>query len=157
MAKAISLLSIVCGTVGIFIGFYLLNDYPLTALKIVTISTVGIVGFLAFIRHVVFYKSDAKRLGWETDRPDWMFEVGFANLAFGAIGFIAVFANWGIKPQILTLLGYSIYLYQAASLHLYRYIITEERASARLKQSVIPTALYAGMMTFFAIYFIYLN
>lgn len=154
MAKAISLISMVTGTIGIFIGFYLLDNHPEIALKIVTVTTVGIVGLLAFIRHVIFHKSDSKRLGWETDRPDWMFEVGFANLAFGAIGFIAAFADWGIQPQILTLLGYSIYLYQAALLHLYRYIVTEKKASARLKQSVIPTLLYAGMMTFFAFYFI---
>jgi hypothetical protein len=40
---------------------------------------VGTAGILAFLRHLVFHKSDAKRLGWETDRPDWMFEVGFAR------------------------------------------------------------------------------
>jgi uncharacterized membrane protein YfcA len=154
MAKAISLISMVTGTIGIFIGFYLLDNHPEIALKIVTVTTVGIVGLLAFIRHVIFHKSDSKRLGWETDRPDWMFEVGFANLAFGSIGFIAAFTDWGTQPQILTLLGYSIYLYQAALLHLYRYIVTEKKASARLKQSVIPTLLYAGMMTFFAFYFI---
>lgn len=154
MAKAISLISMVTGTIGIFIGFYLLDNHPEIALKIVKVTTVGIVGLLAFIRHVIFHKSDSKRLGWETDRPDWMFEVGFANLAFGSIGFIAAFTDWGTQPQILTLLGYSIYLYQAALLHLYRYIVTEKKASARLKQSVIPTLLYAGMMTFFAFYFI---
>jgi len=154
MAKAISLISIVTGTVGIFIGFYLLDDQPVTALKIVTLTTVGIVGFLAFVRHVIFHKSDAKRLGWETDRPDWMFEVGFANLAFGAIGFLAVFTSWGIYSQVLALLGYAIYLFQAALLHLYRFIVTEKKASARLKTSVIPTFLYASMMTYFAIYFI---
>ncbi|HPI38576.1 MAG TPA: hypothetical protein PK397_11595, partial [Ignavibacteriaceae bacterium] len=127
MAKAISLISMVTGTIGIFIGFYLLDNHPEIALKIVTVTTVGIVGLLAFIRHVIFHKSDSKRLGWETDRPDWMFEVGFANLAFGAIGFIAAFTDWGTQPQILTLLGYSIYLYQAALLHLYRYIVTEKK------------------------------
>ncbi|MBK6680706.1 MAG: hypothetical protein IPG53_12075 [Ignavibacteriales bacterium] len=55
------------------------------ALLIVYRYNRGVVGILAFIRHVVFHKSDALRLGWEADRPDWMFEVGFANLAFGVI------------------------------------------------------------------------
>jgi len=67
----------VIGGVGIFFGFYYLARAPQTSLSIVTATTVGIVGVLAFVRHVVFHKSDAARLGWETDRPDWMFEVGF--------------------------------------------------------------------------------
>jgi hypothetical protein len=32
------------------------------------VSTVGIVGILAYIRQVIFHKSNAARLGWETDR-----------------------------------------------------------------------------------------
>lgn len=151
MAKYISIISMIIGAAGIFFGFYYLNNLPQTSLKIVTVSTVGIVGVLAFIRHVVFHKSDAKRLGWETERPDWMFEVGFANLAFGFMGFFAVFANWGTLAQALVLFGYSFYLLQAAMLHTYRYFTDEQKNPARLWRSVIATLLYVVMMIFFAV------
>jgi len=152
MARWISLVGMVAGAVGIFFGFYYLANAPRTSLGIVTVTTVGIVGVLAFVRHVLFHKSDAERLGWETDRPDWMFEVGFANLAFGFMGFMAVFAEWGTQAQALVLLGYSLYLFQAALLHGYRYFTDEERSRARLWRSVLATLLYAGMMTFFAVH-----
>ena len=152
MSKYINLLGMLVGSVGIFLGFYFLSDgnSPM-ALHIVTATTVGVVGILAFIRHVVFHKSDALRLGWETDRPDWMFEVGFANLAFGVIGIITSFTNWGMIPQAVILLGYAIYLFQAAMLHTYRYITDETKSPARLWRSSIATFLFAAMMTFFAL------
>jgi hypothetical protein len=132
MAGWVSIASMVVGTVGIFFGFYYLANAPQTSLSIVTITTVGIAGVLAFVRHVIFHKSDAERLGWETDRPDWMYEVGFANLAFGFMGFIAVFAGWGTQANAAVLLGYSLYLFQAAMLHGYRYFTDKERSPARL-------------------------
>lgn len=95
MAKLISIAGMVVGAVGIFFGFYFLARAPALALSIVTGTTVGIAGVLAFIRHVVFHRSDAARLGWETDQPDWMFEVGFANLAFGAMGLLTAGINLG--------------------------------------------------------------
>lgn len=152
MAKWIGIVSMVIGTVGIFFGFYYLGENVPYALKIVTLATVGIVGVLSFVRHVIFYKSDAKRLGWETDRPDWMFEVGFANLAFGFMGFLSLAAPWGPAGQALVLLGYAVYLLQAGLLHGYRYFTDEKRVPARLWRSAITTLIYAGMLSYFAVY-----
>lgn len=152
MVKWISIVSKVVATVGIFFGFYYLGDAKQTSLSIVTVTTVGVVGVLAFVNHFVFHKEDAKRLGWETDRPDWMWEVGFANLAFGFMGFLAVLADWGTHAQALILLGYSLYLLQAAMLHAYRYFTDEKRSRARLWRGVVPTLVLVGMMTFFAVY-----
>jgi hypothetical protein len=151
MASLIGMFGMVVGTVGIFFGFYYLAEAPQTSLGIVTITTVGIVGILAFVRHVIFHKSDAERLGWQTSRPDWMFEVGFANLAFGFMAFLAVFVEWGTQAQAVVLLGYSLYLFQAAALHGYRYFTDERRSPARLWRSVLATLLFSGMMTFFAV------
>jgi hypothetical protein len=150
MAGIISIAGMLTGTVGLFFGFFYLSNKPQTSLEIVTFTTVGIVGVLAFIRHVIFHESDAKRLGWETKRPDWMFEVGFANLAFGFMGFLSVLAAWGMHAQVVVLLGYALYLLQAACLHGYRYFTDEKRSPARLWRSCIATLLYAGMMAFFA-------
>lgn len=139
------------GTGGLFFGFYFLGSAPHTAFHIVTVTTVGIVGMLAFVRHVLFFRSDAERLGWQTDRPDWIFEVGFANLAFGAMGLVAGLASFGAKVQALVILGYALYLFPAAILHLYRYLTDATRSRARLWRSVVATLLFVGMMTFFGV------
>ena len=152
MVKWISIAGYVAVSVGIFMGFYYLGQDVERSLAIVTVMTVGVEGVLGFARHYFFYKADAKRLGWETDRPDWMWEVGFANLGFGAMGILAVAAGWGVKAQALVLLGYSLYLFQAAMLHLYRYLTDEKRSPARLWRAVMLTLLIVVMMAFFAIY-----
>jgi hypothetical protein len=151
MAGFISIVGMLVGAAGIFLGFYHLSDKPHTALGIVTVTTVGMVGVLAFVRHVIFHKSDAKRLGWETERPDWMFEVGFSNLAFGFMGFLSVLGKWGTQAQVVVLLGYAFYLLQAALLHGYRFFTDEKKSPARLWRSFLATLLYAGMMVFFAL------
>lgn len=151
MAKWLNLSGMFVGTIGIFFGFYYLSSQPTLALSIVTATTVGVVGLLAFIRHVVFHKQDAERMGWQTERPDWAYEVGFANLAFGVVGFVAVLGDLGAAAQAVVVLGYAVYLFQAAGLHAYRYFTDEQRSAARLWRSVIGTGLFAAMMTFFAV------
>ncbi len=151
MAGILSIIGMITGSIGIFFGFYYLSGNLSASIRIVTITTVGIVGILAFVRHVIFHKSDAKRLGWETDRPDWIYEVGFANLAFGTIGILSVFINQGIQTQAVVLLGYAIYLLQAAALHGFRYFTDSKKSPARLWRSCIATLFYAGFMAFFAI------
>lgn len=151
MSKYISIISMLIGTIGIFFGFFYLGNSPDKSLSIMVLSTVGIVGVLAFVRHVIFHKSDAKRLGWETERPDWMFEVGFANLAFGLAALLAVGLKNAFTAQAIILLGYALYLFQAACLHGYRYFTDKEKSPARLWRSFLSTLLYAGMMGFFAL------
>ena len=152
MVKWISIAGYVAVSFGVFFGFYYLGQDVEKSLAIVTVMTAGVEGVLGFVRHFFFYKADAKRLGWETDRPDWMWEVGFANLGFGAMALLAVIAGWGVHAQALVLLGYSLYLFQAAMLHLYRYFTDETRSPARLWRAVMLTLVIVGMMTFFAIY-----
>lgn len=151
MSGLISLVSMITGTAGIFFGFYYMPDQPLLALRLVTFSTVGVVGVLSFVRHFVFYKSDMKRLGWETEKPDWMFEVGFANLAFGLIGIVSVFSGMGKDAMALVLAGYAVYLLQAGLLHGYRYFTDTLKSPARLWRSCIATLLYVAMMCYFAV------
>ena len=152
MALALHLAGMAAATVGIFFGFLYLSSEPAKALAIVTGTGVGIVGFLAFLRHVVFHRSDAARLGWQTERPDWQFEVGFANLAFGLLGCTVALWRPSYPAFFVVLLGYSAYLAQAAALHLYRYLTDAERSPARLWRSVIATALFAAMLAVFAVH-----
>jgi hypothetical protein len=63
-----------------------------------------------------------------------------------------VLAGWGAHAQALALLGYSLYLFQAAVPHTYRFLTDERRSAARLWRGVIPTLVLVGMMTFFAVY-----
>ena len=151
MASIVGILGMLVGTTGLFLGFFFLATAPDTSFAIVTVTTVGIVGILAFVRHVFFFRSDAERLGWQTDRPDWMFEVGFANLAFGAMGLVAGLGSFGTKVQAVVILGYALYLFQAAMLHFYRYLTDVPRSPARLWRSVFAALLFAGMMTFFGV------
>ena len=71
-------------------------------------------------------------------------EVGFANLAFGFMALLAVFGGWGVKAQALVLLGYALYLFQAAMLHLYRYLTDETRSRVRLYRAVLLDARDGG-------------
>jgi hypothetical protein len=152
VVKWISIVGYVAVSAGVFLGFYYLGEDVEKSLAIVTVMTAGVEGVLGFVRHYFFYKSDMKRLGWETDRPDWVWEVGFANLGFGAMALLTVVAGWGVKAQAAVLLGYSLYLFQAAMLHLYRYLTDETRSPARLWRAVMLTLVIVVMMAFFAIY-----
>ena len=152
MSHIISIVSMVTGSIGIFMGFYFLGLDLNLAITIVTLTTVGIAGILAFIRHVIFYRSDMQRLGMETVNPEWMFEVGFANLAFGFMGMTPLFLNTGNVVMPVTLLGYSLYLLQAAILHFYKYIREGKHDRSRLWRSVFGTLLYVAMMSYFAVY-----
>jgi hypothetical protein len=136
----------------VFFGFYYYfnGDVP-AAVSVVALTTVGITSALAWVRHFIFHKEDAARLGWETEHPDWMLEVGFANLGFGAAALIAVLAKLGPQAQAVAIFGYAAYLFQAAILHGYRYFTEEKKNPPRLWQFCLLTALLAGMMTFFGI------
>ena len=113
-SKILAIVRIVTVTVGIAAAFYcLFGGNPELALHIVTLSTVGVVGLLSFASHVIFYKSDAERLGWSSDHPAFQVEVGFANLAFALAAFTAFFLNWGVATEAAIVLGYALYLVQA--------------------------------------------
>ena len=150
MAAIFAYAGMLIGSIGIFVGFYYFSIDFEFSLRVVTFTTVGIVGILAFIRHTVFYKSDGKRMQWQTDRPEWIFEVGFANLAFGIMGVIATFDSQWNKAQAIVLLGYAIYLIQAAGLHGYNYFSSSTKSVANLMRGCIGTFLYGSMMFFFA-------
>lgn len=152
MSKWIVLAGMFIGAVGIFFGFFYLAKDPQLALAIVTATTVGLVGVLAFVRHFFFHQADARRLGWETDRPEWAYEVGFANLAFGVMGLLAVLAGLGSQAQALTVLGYAAYLMQAAFLHGYQYFSSDNKSAEKLWRIVIGTGSFAAMMLFFSIH-----
>lgn len=121
MAYVIAILRIATGTVSPFFGYYELFDNDLeTALDIITITAVGIVGLLNFVGHLIFHKSDARRLGWESSTPYYQCEVGFAHLAFALSAIFIVFGNLGLTAKVLAILGYALYLLQVGILYTWR-------------------------------------
>ena len=81
----------VAGAIGFWLGFgNWQNGDIAAATSSVTLWVVGVVGVLSFLRHAVFHRSDARRMGWDYGkRNDFQLEVGFANLAWGLCGLIA--------------------------------------------------------------------
>ena len=120
-SKILAIVRIVIVAAGIAAAFYcVFGGNPELALHIVTLSMVGLVGLISFASHVIFYKSDAARLGWSSDHPAFQFEVGFANLAFALAAFTAFFLNWGVGAEAAIVLGYALYLVQAMLLFIWR-------------------------------------
>src|SRR3712207_7908415 len=115
IAWVLHILELIAGVFGVGVGISRLPDAA-SALAVVTPTAVGLVGLLAFVRHFLFHKSDAKRLGWESIRPEFQYEVGFANLAFAVVAFLVYFGGWAVAAQVAVVLGYGLDLLQAALL-----------------------------------------
>jgi len=98
IAWVLHILELVAGVLGLGVGFSRLPDAA-SALAVATPTAAGLIGLLAFLRHFVFHDSDAKRLGWESGSPEFQYEVGFANLAFASVAFLAYFGGWGVGAQ----------------------------------------------------------
>ncbi len=79
--------------------------------------TVGAVGVLSFVRHSIFHRADAARMGWEGAYPGFQIEVGFANLAIGLAAIASAAWAWGPAAQGALVLAYGLYILQAAIVH----------------------------------------
>src|SRR3712207_5236893 len=115
IAWVLHILELIAGVFGVGVGISRLPDAA-SALAVVTPTAVGLVGLLAFARHFLFHESDAKRLGWESIRPEFQYEVGFANLAFAVVAFLVYFGGWAVAAQVSVVLGYGFFFLQAAAL-----------------------------------------
>ena len=149
VAWVLHILELISGIFGVSVGFLRLPDAA-SALQIVAPIAVGLVGLLAFVRHFVFHESDAKRLGWESTRPEFQYEVGFANLGFALVAFFAYFGGWGVAAHVVVVLGYGLYLLQSAMLHVWK-SVGGEGGLHRFLQSALPTLVFSLLMIYLAI------
>jgi hypothetical protein len=150
IAWVLHILELIAGVFGVGVGLSRLPDAA-SALAVVTPTAVGLVGLLAFVRHFVFHESDAKRLGWESStRPEFQYEVGFANLAFALVAFLAYFGAWAVAAQVAVVLGYGLYLLQAALLRAWQSVRGEGRLR-RLLQSALPALIFSLLMIYLAV------
>ncbi len=109
----------VAGTAGIAVGFATVSADP-PSLSVATLLAVGVAGGLSFLRHSVFHRSDAVRMGWDLGvRNNFQIEVGLANLAWAVTGVLAVALGWGIRAQAATLLTFGCYLLGVTAMQLF--------------------------------------
>jgi uncharacterized protein DUF6790 len=150
IAWVLHILELIAGAFGVGVGLSRLPNAA-SALEVVTPTAVGLVGLLAFVRHFVFHESDAKRLGWESSTgPEFQYEVGFANLAFALVAFLAYFGGWAVAAQVAVALGYGLYLLQAALLHTWQSVRGEGRLR-RLLRSALPALIFSLLMIYLAV------
>jgi hypothetical protein len=149
VAWVLHILELIAGIFGIVVGVSRLPDAA-SALQIVAPTAVGLVGLLAFVRHFIFHKSDAKRLGWESTRPEFQYEVGFANLGFALVAFFSYFGGWGVAAHVAVVLGYGLYLLQSAMLHLWK-SVSGGGGLRRLLLSALPATAFSLSMIYLAI------
>jgi hypothetical protein len=143
------ILELAAGFIGLGVGFSGLPDAA-SALAVATPTAVGLVGLLAFVRHFVFHRSNARHLGWESGRPEFQYEVGFANLAFALVAFLAYFGGWGVGARVAVVLGFGLYLSQAALLHAWR-SVRGRGGLRRFLRSALPALVFGLLMMYLAI------
>ncbi|MBN1166394.1 MAG: hypothetical protein JXA44_04600 [Methanospirillaceae archaeon] len=149
IASTLFLITIIATMAGIFITIYFLFTDAALAYRIAAAVLVGIIGIISFIRHSVFYQSDQARMGWQQDHPEFQFEVGYANLAFGISALLAAVLNWGSLACGMMLLTYGIYLLCAFFLHVY-HLRTRIEGKARARKSVLNTGFFVFFLFSFA-------
>ena len=148
------ILTYIAGGVGVAVAFYYLGSDSTRALTAVTIAYV-VIGLVSWVRHVLVWQEDAKRLdaaGQAT--PFFQWETGFANGAFAVAGLMAVVFGWGVAAMAVAVLGYALYLLQAALLNGRRYFSGQSRTPARLWGSCVANAalcIMAAVVVFIAL------
>jgi hypothetical protein len=149
IAWVLRILELIAGIFGVGVGIWRLPDAA-SALEVVTPTAVGLVGLLTFVRHFLFHESDAKRLGWESNRAEFQYEVGFANLAFAVVALLAYFGGWAVAAQVAMVLGYGLYLLQAPLLHTWQSVYREGRLR-RLVQRALSALAFSLLMNYIAV------
>jgi hypothetical protein len=149
IAWVLHILELAAGVIGLGVGFSRLPDAA-SALAVAMPTAVGLVGLLAFFRHFVFHQSDAKRLGWESSRPEFQYEVGFANLAFALVAILAYFGGWPLGARVAVVLGFGLYLSQAALLHTWQ-SVRGRGGLRRFLRNALPALVFGLSMIYLAI------
>ena len=151
VAGGLMVASYVAGGVGVFLGFG--ADTPAKGLGWVTLLSVGVLGVLSFVRHSLFHRGDAARMGWELDRRNnFQIEVGLANLAWGLAALATMVWDWGIAARAVVCLVFALYMAQVVVLNLV--LLAESPSKARSPAfwaRLAAGAALAGFIAWFAV------
>lgn len=149
MVKLVAYIRYIIGGGGLYLAVNYLQTDIIQATATATLFTVGVVGLLSFVSHVLLHEGDAKLIGFSSKTPSFQYEVGFANLAFGIVAMLSYFQNWGIKANAALLLAYALYLLQAGILH-----FMESRKNKKMRRANLIRALvtfaFSGTMLYVA-------
>lgn len=134
----------IAGAVGIAIGFSTVTaDSP--TLTWASLLAVGVGGVLSFIRHSLFHRSDAARLGWDLGRRNnFQIEVGLANLAWGLLAISAAVFDLGLAVEAASLLVFGAYLLAVA-------VMLVTTGTQRAWPQLIAMASFGAMLTTLAV------
>lgn len=149
VSKRLMQLTWIVGGIGFWNAFNSIGSGDVeSATQWISAWAVGGVGLLSFVRHAVFHRSDALRMGWDYGaRNDFQLEVGFANLAWGVVAITGLCQGWDTQALGALVLVVGIYMLQAAVLHL---LELKEAKNPRYGSKLANTA-YAVCLFWFGI------
>jgi hypothetical protein len=148
ISRVLMLATYAIGGAGYVIGFARIGPHGAAdAVKWVALLSVGVVGVISMVRHSIFHRSDAARMGWDLGRRNnFQIEVGFANLAIGAAAIAAVLFEWGTAALAAITLAYAIYFLQVAAL------VLVDRDHGRIDIGrLVSMLLQCGFLGYFAL------
>ncbi len=143
IAGVLMALTYAAGSAGVAIGLSTVNHHPPT-LALAAFLSVGVGGFLSWLRHSIFHRSDAARMTWDLgERNPFQIEVGIANLAWSLLAFAAVGFDWGIVAEAASMLVFGFYLASVALMVLFG---PKDESSKRPWGPVIGMAIFATLL-----------
>lgn len=136
------------GGLGYLIGFSRIGPGEAeSAIAPVALLSVGVVGVLSMVRHSIFHRSDAVRMGWDLGaRNNFQIETGLANLAIGVPALLAVGFDWGTVAMAIMTLAYAVYFLGVTVLT----VVAPDATGVNVKRTVIM-ALQTILLGYFAI------
>lgn len=109
-------------------------------------ATVAVSGVISWVRHSVFHRSDAARMGWDLGRRnDFQIEVGLANLAWGLVCVAALALGWSSETKGAVVLVFGLYMAFAALLHIMNLRNNASEGGGRFVP-VAATTVFAGLL-----------
>ncbi len=141
-ANVLMALTYAVAAAGIGFGFSALSDAD-PDLGLATLLAVGAGGILSFVRHAVFHRADAARIGWTAERTNpFQIEVGLANLAWGLFAVLAVALSWGLAAEAAGFIVFGLYM---GSVAIFEVVISRGH-NARPWAQVIPSVAFAVLL-----------
>jgi hypothetical protein len=148
ISQRLMIMTYVIGGAGYLIGFSKMSsDGAEAAVGPVALLSVGVVGIVSMIRHSLFHRSDAARMGWDLGRRNnFQIETGFANLAIGLPALAAVALDWGVVVEAAFVLAYALYFVQVTVL------VLIDREDGKVDVPRVATMLMqTGFLGYFAL------